>query len=246
MTGTARFTLISHILCPYVQRAVITLKELSVPYKRIDINLADKPEWFLALSPLGKVPLLVVDDETVLFESEVICEYLNEVNRGGLLAEDPLEKAEQRAWIEFASSILCIIVKLYNAEDKTAFSQLVDKLEQMGQSLEDNLVQAEYFSSNEFSLVDAAFAPAFRYLPLFKSLGKIQFFHHLPKLALWAQYLLSRTSVIEAVNEHYQQQLMAFLAKRESYLGHLAATAMNSGTVPPEKINKDKAVVQRT
>lgn len=222
MTGTARFTLISHILCPYVQRAVITLKELAVPYKRIDIDLANKPEWFLALSPLGKVPILVVDDETVLFESEVICEYLNEVNQGKLLADDPLAKAEQRAWIEFASTSLNIIAQLYNAADKTAFTQIQNKLEPLGQTLEDNLVQGEYFSSNEFSLVDAAFAPAFRYLPLFESLAGQPFFPHLPKLALWAQYLLSRPSVIEAVSEHYQQQLMEFLAKRESYLGQLA------------------------
>ncbi|WDD98555.1 glutathione S-transferase family protein [Thalassomonas actiniarum] len=231
MTGTARFTLISHILCPYVQRAVITLKELDVPYKRIDIDLANKPEWFLALSPLGKVPLLVVDDETVIFESEVICEYLNEANQGKLLAEDALEKAEQRAWIEFASTTLSIIAQLYNAADKAAFSQLQEKLEHLGQTLEENLVQAEYFSSNEFSLVDAAFAPAFRYLPLFESLSKEQFFQHLPKLALWAQYLLSRPSVIEAVSEHYQQQLMEFLAKRESYLGQLAKSQLTAKAV---------------
>ncbi|WP_281561480.1 glutathione S-transferase family protein [Thalassomonas sp. RHCl1] len=231
MTGPARFTLISHILCPYVQRAVITLKELDVSYKRIDIDLTNKPEWFLALSPLGKVPLLVVDDETVIFESEVICEYLNEANQGKLLAEDALEKAEQRAWIEFASTTLSIIAQLYNAPDKAVFSQLQEKLEHLGQTLEDNLVQAEYFSSNEFSLVDAAFAPAFRYLPLFESLSKEQFFQHLPKLALWAQYLLSRPSVIEAVSEHYQQQLMEFLAKRESYLGQLAQNQLATKAV---------------
>lgn len=57
---TASLKLISHKLCPYVQRAVIALKEKGVPFERIDIDLADKPDWFLKLSPLGKVPVLVV------------------------------------------------------------------------------------------------------------------------------------------------------------------------------------------
>ena len=51
-----KLTLISHKLCPYVQRAVIALNEKGVPFERIDIDLADKPDWFLKISPPGKVP----------------------------------------------------------------------------------------------------------------------------------------------------------------------------------------------
>jgi glutathione S-transferase len=57
---TATLKLISHKLCPYVQRAVIALAEKGVPFERIDIDLANKPDWFLNISPLGKVPVLVV------------------------------------------------------------------------------------------------------------------------------------------------------------------------------------------
>ena len=55
--------LISHKLCPYVQRAVIVAAEKGISFERIDIDLADKPDWFLAISPTGKVPLLEVTDE---------------------------------------------------------------------------------------------------------------------------------------------------------------------------------------
>ena len=57
---TPKLTLISHKLCPYVQRAVIALTEKGVPFERIDIDLANKPDWFLKISPLGKVPVLRV------------------------------------------------------------------------------------------------------------------------------------------------------------------------------------------
>src|SRR5512135_650722 len=74
---TAPLKLISHKLCPYVQRAVIALTEKGVPFERIDIDLANKPDWFQKLSPLGRTPVLVVGD-TAIFESAVILEYLEE------------------------------------------------------------------------------------------------------------------------------------------------------------------------
>jgi glutathione S-transferase len=73
----APLKLISHKLCPYVQRAVIALTEKGVPFERIDIDLANKPDWFLKISPLGKTPVLVVGDKAI-FESAVILEYLEE------------------------------------------------------------------------------------------------------------------------------------------------------------------------
>jgi glutathione S-transferase len=56
-----KLTLISHPLCPFVQRAAIVLLEKGASFDRIDVDLAAKPDWFLALSPTGKVPLLKVE-----------------------------------------------------------------------------------------------------------------------------------------------------------------------------------------
>ena len=100
-------TLISHNLCPYVQRTRIVPDEKSIPHVRRYIDLADKPDWFREISPLGKVPLLQIAG-AVIFESAVIFEYLDEVTPGSLHPDDPLQKAHHRAWIEFASTILNI------------------------------------------------------------------------------------------------------------------------------------------
>src|SRR5689334_7503095 len=98
-------TLVSHHLCPYVQRAAIALDEKGVTFERINIDLANKPDWFKAISPLGKVPLLQVGD-AVIFESAVILEYLEETAPNPLHPADPLRRAEHRGWIEFGSSVL--------------------------------------------------------------------------------------------------------------------------------------------
>src|SRR6201996_9706173 len=103
MADTLR--LVSHKLCPYVQRAVIALTEKGVAFERIDIDLADKPEWFLKLSPLGKTPVLLVGDHAI-FESAVILEYLEETEPRPLHPADPLQRAEHRAWIELGSAVL--------------------------------------------------------------------------------------------------------------------------------------------
>jgi glutathione S-transferase len=74
----SRLTLISHPLCPFVQRVAIVLREKHIPFEQIQIDLKDKPDWFVAISPAGKVPLLKVqcdpDQTVVLFESMAICE----------------------------------------------------------------------------------------------------------------------------------------------------------------------------
>ncbi len=120
--------LISHKLCPYVQRAVIALTEKGVAFERIDIDLANKPDWFLAISPLGKTPVLVVGGHAI-FESAVILEYLEETEARPLHPADPLRRAEHRAWIEFGSAVLNDIAGLYSAADEAAFKAKAAQLE---------------------------------------------------------------------------------------------------------------------
>ena len=108
------FELVSFKLCPYVQRSVITLLEKQVDYNVTYIDLSEPPEWFLALSPFGKVPLLRVGD-SALFESAVINEYIDEITPPSLHPTDPLLKAQNRAWIEFGSDLLVHVYQMVMA-----------------------------------------------------------------------------------------------------------------------------------
>src|SRR2546429_9895769 len=106
----ATLKLISHKLCPYVQRAVIALTEKGVPFERIDIDLANKPDWFLKISPLGKVPVLLVETaggEVALFESNVICEYIEDTQGGAKLhPQDPLQRGPHPGRAGFRAALL--------------------------------------------------------------------------------------------------------------------------------------------
>ena len=133
-----KLVLISHRLCPYVQRAAIALAEKGVPFERVDIDLDAKPDWFLKLSPLGKVPVLKVGDR-VIFESAVILEYLEDTQPKPLHPADPLARAEHRAWIEFGSSILADLWGFYTAPDAETFAAKTAALEAKFARLETRL-----------------------------------------------------------------------------------------------------------
>jgi glutathione S-transferase len=220
------FRLISFPLCPYVQRAAILLAEKGVPFERVDIDLAARPGWFLELSPLGKVPVLVVEQEgleEVLFESAVIAEYLDEILEPRLHPADPLERARHRAWIEFSSATLTDIYGYYTAPDAVTFAGKETAIAAKLDRLEQQLGSGPYFAGAGFSLIDAAFAPAFRYFDTFERMGGARLFEGRPKLAEWREALAARPSVRGAAPADYAGRLLDFIRSKGSHLAGLAA-----------------------
>jgi glutathione S-transferase len=212
-----KLKLISHHLCPYVQRSRIVLEEKSVPHELEFIDLADKPDWFLAVSPLGKVPVLLVDGEPI-FESAVIAEYLDEITPGSLHPADAFKRARHRSWIAFASSTLDNIAGFYNAPDQAAWQRQRVALADKFQQLEAELATGPYFAGQAFSLVDAAFAPVFRYFEVFETIGDFGFFASTRAVNAWRVALAARPSVKAAAVHDYHPRLRAFLARRRSHL----------------------------
>jgi glutathione S-transferase len=224
----AALKLISHKLCPYVQRAVIALTEKGVPFERIDIDLANKPDWFLKISPLGKVPVLVVTGdagkEVALFESNVICEYIEDTQAGARLhPQDPLQRAQHRAWMEFGSTILSELWGLETTGDPAIFESKRQAISAKFARVEEALGAGPFFAGDKFSLVDAVFAPIFRYFDVFDQLTDLSVFAETPKVRAWRSALALRPSVRTAVGQDYPQLLHAFLVRHDAHMLKLAA-----------------------
>ncbi len=215
-------TLVSFDLCPYVQRAAIALTEKGVPFQRRDVDLADKPAWFRAISPLGKVPLLQAGD-AVLFESGVIVEYLEDTQEPRLHPADPLTRARHRAWMEFGSSTLADIWTIETTADRGVFDAKAALLREKFGRLEAEFGDGPYFAGEGFTLVDAVYAPAFRYFDVFDRFVDLGVFTGLPKVQAWRRTLAARPSVRAAVVADYEARLEAFLRRQKSCL----ATMMN-------------------
>jgi glutathione S-transferase len=212
--------LISHDLCPYVQRAVISLTEKGVPFERSYIDLGNKPDWFLEISPLGKTPVLLADGVPI-FESAVILEYLEETQPAPLHPDDPLTRARHRAWMEFGSAILNDIAGFYSAPDEQALVAKAAALRGKFERLEGVLGTGPYFTGDRFSLVDVIFGPVFRYFDTFDRIKDFGIFVGLPKVESWRLALAKRKSVAEAVASDYPDLLENFIKRRVSRLSEL-------------------------
>ena len=193
--------------------AIIALKEKNVDFDVVYIDLANKPDWFLAISPLGKVPVLKVErpglPDAVIFESSVIVEYLEETAPGPKLhPADALERAQHRAWMEFGSTVLMDNWRMTNARDigelATAREALTGKLAR----LEGILGEGPYFAGAAFSYVDAVFAPAFRQLDALDSAHETGLLAAFPKVAAWSKALAARPSVREAAPADFAERYL--------------------------------------
>lgn len=236
----SRHHLISHALCPYVQRVAITAAEKGVALDRTDIDLSDKPEWFLDLSPTGKTPVLSVVDANharhALFESAAICEYLDETGPAPrMLPADPVGRARHRAWIEFASGVLGEIAGLYSAPDQQAFNARAVALRSRFVQVEKTL-EAPWFGGETFGLADAAFAPVFRYLDVFEERLGLSLIVDSPKTDAWRLAMASRLSVAASVSTDFPDRLYAFLKARPTYMGRLARADLDEANRPHDPV----------
>ncbi len=216
-------TFISHPLCPFVQRSAIVLLEKGVAFERIDIDLAVKPDWFLTMSPTGKVPVLKVGqpdgDDAILFESMVICEYLEETQGGApMYPVDALSRARQRGWAEFGTATLADAWQFLNSSDpsiadgkRAAFCRRLEQLEAV-------LEGGPYFGGASFGMVDAVFAPVFRYFDVLDPIVAQSIFEDLPRVASWRTALALRPSVINAVAGDYADRFRRHLRQHGALL----------------------------
>ena len=207
--------LISFTLCPYVQRAMIVLNEKNISFDIEYIDLSEPPPWFYDISPLEKVPVLLVDDEP-LFESMVICEYLDEITEGSLYPADAFKRAQNRAWIEFGNNILSSTFEFYTTEDEKRFKHLTNILVDRFEVLEEEISDDTYFNGEEFSMVDAVYAPIFRYHNRIAQYKDFGFFDDAPKIKAWGDKLLDRPSVIQSVPDTYEQDTTNYIKKLDS------------------------------
>ena len=213
--------LISNHLCPFTQRAAIQLVEKGAAYEHVYIDLANKPAWFLQISPLGKVPILRMGDVT-LFETTVICEFFEETVEGpSLHPTDPLTKAQHRAWIEFATATIGDVFGFYSAPDASAFEGKKDDLRAKFSRLDGQLGSGPYFAGKSFYLVDAAFAPIFRLFDTFDRIADFKIFDGTRRIKAYRTALAERKSVRKAVVPDYGNHFEGYLAQRRSHLSSL-------------------------
>ena len=218
-----RFKLISFDICPYVERSRIVLLEKGLPHEVEFIELAKKPAWFLEISPMGRVPVLLVDDRPV-FESMVINELVNELQPDPrLFPDDPIARAEGRGWIVFANDVVmpaggAAMLAIAGGAKGDALAEPLGALRDALAKLERHLARGAgpFFLGRDFSLVDASYAPFLRRWRMAEGWGvhEAGLLASLPQVSAWAQAMLSRPSVAAAEPAELDAKSRRFYADR--------------------------------
>jgi glutathione S-transferase len=211
--------LISTALCPFVQSSVVTLRLNGVPYRLTVIDITNPPPWFDDVSPLGRVPILRIDDDHIVFESTVINEYLNDVTSGSLLPEEPLQRAAHRATIAYGTAILADLSRIVTAVDETEFDDAAYDLDEKLDYLEDKKSDAVFFDGSEPSLVDACYAPLFARLDILKPARKLLNTSDHPKLAAWSGTVLQLGAVKQTIDAEFTALYRDSAKQRDGWLG---------------------------
>lgn len=210
--------LISYKLCPYVHKAAIALRAKGVVYDIAYINLSDPPEWFNDISPLGRVPLLLVGDE-ILFESTAIIEYLDEVYSPRLHPVDAVKRAQNRAWMAQADGCLGAYYRLAGWKSDASFPKAIEKLHACLDQLEPVAAAAPFFNGEAFSLVDATFGPLFFQLNILATFAPEIFdtVRH-PRITRWKDALVTHPAVTAAVVSDFRTLYLDWLSNKDSVL----------------------------
>lgn len=213
--------LISFKLCPFVQKAVLTLLTKGIEYDIEYIDLENPPQWFSDISPLGKVPVVQIGED-IIFESSVIVEYLDEVYGDPLHPADALQKAHNRSWMEFGNECLMNGFNLIIAQDEDAFNEQKQALNNKLNQLENQLKGSVYFNGDEVSLVDLSFTPLFQRLQFISSAcGELFTEQSHPKVSAWQQTLLQLPQLADSAVPELPQLYQGMMKNRGGYLSSL-------------------------
>ena len=209
-----KLELVSHTLCPYVHRAAAMIHEKGIAFERRYIDLKAKPDWFLAISPRGKVPVLVVDGQA-LFESQAIIEFLDETHPPSLLGADPFQRARQRAWVEMANDLSNAQYRLFTAptpeEQAAAAAALAPIAAHYEEAIATGVIAAEGFGLAHLALASSAL----RFVVAEDELG-VRALEAAPRLRALARRLAARPSIAETVPADYAALFVRKLTERGS------------------------------
>ena len=224
----AKYLLVSFKTCPWVQRAAIVLREKGVDFEFRHIEPDNRPDWFLAISPHKKVPVLRLDGKLSLFESNAIAEFLDETIQPRLHPEDPVQRAMNRAWTDYVPTFASAVTGTAYAATEADFAKAAAAIPVPFERLEGALARQNagpFFSGAAYSLVDAAYAPflqRYRFLDRVKRLGHIEKF---PRLKAWSDALLARPSTHSFPPAEFETMYREALKRRNVWVSQFVDAA---------------------
>ena len=186
--------------CPYAQRSRMALIEKQLAFELIEIDVYNKPDWFLEISPYGKVPVLVDGGKTI-YESAIINEYLEEkYPEIPLMPKDYFERARARIWIDYGSNYYlpaCVRLLRDNNDDAQQdknHKKLRELLIYIERECFEKNVSGDFWMGENLTLVDLHYAPFFERFGAYKHLFNAEWPKECVRIHHWWDLMQERDS----------------------------------------------------
>lgn len=212
---------ISFKICPFVQRVTALLEAKDAPYDVEYVDLNDKPDWFLKISPHGQVPVLRTDDGRMVFESDAIVEYIDEVTRTSLHASDPVEKARDRAWAHLASKTYLVQCGAQRSPDAETLVERTRRLTAAFGKIEQRLGDGPFAGGDSIGMVDIAWLPMLHRAAIIEARTGYDVLEGFPRVKVWQEAVLETGLAEKSVSDDFDEVFAKFYLAGSTYLGQL-------------------------
>jgi len=225
--------IVSFKICPFVQRVTALLEAKHIPYEIEYINLNDKPQWFLDISPSGQVPLLITESGTALFESDAIVEYIDEVTAPLVTETTPEQRALDRAWSYQATKHYLVQCSTMTSANQETLTERSEKLNKAFAKAEKQLTDGPFFNGKIMGNVDVAWLPLLHRALIIEQHSGYDFLTSFPKVKAW-QRALAETGIAEkSVPAEFDETFSHFYLTERTFLGRGANSNESQTEVAP-------------
>ncbi len=221
--------IVSFKICPFVQRVTAALEAREIPYEIEYISLSEPPEWFPEVSPNAQVPLLITDSGAVLFESDAIVEYLDEVY--GPLQNDVTaeQHAIDRAWSYQASKHYLVQCSAMQSADEQTLAARTEGLGKAFARVEKVLGEGPFFSGQGIGNVDISWLPLLHRADIIREHTNYDFLENYPKVQAWQSALMATGLACKSVSSDFEESFSGFYLSDSTFLGKGEDCANESG-----------------
>lgn len=198
--------LIGSLSSPYVRKARIVLAEKKIDYKLELENVWGPDTAIHASNPLGKVPCLVMEDGAAIFDSRVICEYVDTLSPvGKLIPASGRERVEVRCWEALGDGVLdaAVAIRLEFTQREEGLrseawlARQARKIDDALAAMASGLGAKPWCVGNHYTLADIALGVALGYLDF--RMPELDWLERHPNLDKHYAKLMQRQSFIDTV-----------------------------------------------
>jgi glutathione S-transferase len=209
-------TLYASRICPYSQRALLAALESNIKFEYVDIEFMAKPQWFVSLTPFGKVPVLVDSGHTIM-ESLAIVEYLNEEKKLSWLGETNNSRAFSRAWMTYCDKLHDITRHYFTSKEDAKLEENIFVLQDSLKKCSQYLSKDNFFMPNtrrkNLSALGIVYSPLFVLLNVLEEKSGQVIFSNNDILRDIAGHLFDHPSVGMLNNDYYKKELAGFIGR---------------------------------